>query len=249
MRPSRNPLRPAVRAKSTPTDPVTVVDTETERLLRDRLAELRPGERILGEEGGGPAAGSRRAADVGARPHRRHGELRLRHPAYAVSVAVQVDGVSVAGAVANVADRRGVLRGAAATARTFGATVRRCRCGAAGRRTVNGAGGHRLRLRRRSCASARRTCWPAAAAECATCVGSGRRRWTCAWSPRVNSTPTTRTASQRLGLGGRRADRRRGGRAAAVPPATGGRRTGMVVAGAPGIAEAFIDALRRAGAL
>ena len=43
----------AVRAKSTPTDPVTIVDTETERLLRDRLAELRPGEHVLGEEGGG----------------------------------------------------------------------------------------------------------------------------------------------------------------------------------------------------
>jgi myo-inositol-1(or 4)-monophosphatase len=34
----------AVKSKSTPTDPVTVVDTETERLLRDRLAELRPGD-------------------------------------------------------------------------------------------------------------------------------------------------------------------------------------------------------------
>lgn len=32
-----------VQAKSTPTDPVTVVDTETEALLRDRLAVLRPG--------------------------------------------------------------------------------------------------------------------------------------------------------------------------------------------------------------
>ena len=39
-----------MRAKSTPTDPVTVVDTETERLLRDRLAVLRPGEPVLGEE-------------------------------------------------------------------------------------------------------------------------------------------------------------------------------------------------------
>ena len=50
--------RVAVRAKSTPTDPVTVVDTETERLLRDRLAVLRPGEHVLGEEEGGrpPAA-------------------------------------------------------------------------------------------------------------------------------------------------------------------------------------------------
>ena len=45
--------RTAVRAKSTPTDPVTVVDTETERLLRERLAELRPGEHVLGEEEGG----------------------------------------------------------------------------------------------------------------------------------------------------------------------------------------------------
>lgn len=45
----------AVRAKSSPTDPVTVVDTDTERLLRDRLAQLRPGDPILGEEGGGPA--------------------------------------------------------------------------------------------------------------------------------------------------------------------------------------------------
>src|SRR6201991_1590979 len=47
----------AVRSKSTPTDPVTVVDTETERLLRDRLAELRPGDHILGEEEGGPTGG------------------------------------------------------------------------------------------------------------------------------------------------------------------------------------------------
>ncbi|EUA34500.1 inositol monophosphatase family protein [Mycobacterium xenopi 4042] len=40
-----------VRTKSTPTDPVTVVDTETERLLRDRLAQLRSADLILGEEG------------------------------------------------------------------------------------------------------------------------------------------------------------------------------------------------------
>src|SRR5258707_845594 len=42
-----------VRSKTTPTDPVTVVDTDSERLLRDRLAQVRPGEPILGEEGGG----------------------------------------------------------------------------------------------------------------------------------------------------------------------------------------------------
>jgi myo-inositol-1(or 4)-monophosphatase len=91
----------AVRSKSTPTDPVTVVDTETERLLRDRLAELRPGERILGEEEGGPIGG-------------RDGLTWVLDPidgtvnfvygleTYAVSVGVQRDGASLAGAVANV---------------------------------------------------------------------------------------------------------------------------------------------------
>ncbi|ULE32918.1 inositol monophosphatase family protein [Mycobacterium sp. IDR2000157661] len=93
---------PEVRAKSTPTDPVTVVDTETERLIRERLAVLRPGDHVMGEEEGGthPA---------------RDGELTwVLDPidgtvnfvygldTYAVSVAVQRGRVSVAGAVANV---------------------------------------------------------------------------------------------------------------------------------------------------
>jgi myo-inositol-1(or 4)-monophosphatase len=80
---------------------VTVVDTETERLLRERLAELRPGEHILGEEEGGPTGG-------------RDGLTWVLDPidgtvnfvygigSYAVSVAVQRDGASLAGAVANV---------------------------------------------------------------------------------------------------------------------------------------------------
>jgi myo-inositol-1(or 4)-monophosphatase len=95
----------AVRSKSTPTDPVTIVDTETERLLRDRLAQLRPGDPILGEEGGGPAD------PAGAPPDAVtwvldpiDGTVNFVYgiPAYAVSVGVQVDGVSVAGAVADV---------------------------------------------------------------------------------------------------------------------------------------------------
>jgi myo-inositol-1(or 4)-monophosphatase len=97
-----------VRSKTTPTDPVTVVDTETERLLRDRLAQLRPGDPILGEEGGGPAD----AGDLGASPPHAvtwvldpiDGTVNFVYgiPAYAVSVGAQIDGVSVAGAVADV---------------------------------------------------------------------------------------------------------------------------------------------------
>lgn len=99
----------AVRSKSTPTDPVTVVDTETERLLRDRLAELRPGDPILGEEGGGPAdpAGTP-AGSVTWVLDPIDGTVNFVYgvPAYAVSVGAQVNGESVAGAVADVVGHR-----------------------------------------------------------------------------------------------------------------------------------------------
>ncbi|MEE6176293.1 inositol monophosphatase family protein [Mycobacterium sp. 050134] len=99
----------AVRSKSTPTDPVTVVDTEAEWLLRDRLAALRPGDPILGEEGGGPA--DRGATSDGAvtwvlDPIDGTVNFVYGIPAYAVSVGVQVDGVPVAGAVADVVGGR-----------------------------------------------------------------------------------------------------------------------------------------------
>lgn len=95
--------RSAVRSKTTPTDPVTVVDTEAERLLRERLAQLRPGDPILGEEGGGPTDPT--AADsVTWVLDPIDGTVNFVYgiPAYAVSVGAQVDGVSVAGAVADV---------------------------------------------------------------------------------------------------------------------------------------------------
>ena len=95
----------AVRSKTTPTDPVTVVDTETERLLRDRLAELRPGDPILGEEGGGPTDPAGTPADAVTwvlDPIDGTVNFVYGIPAYAVSIGVQVGGVSVAGAVADV---------------------------------------------------------------------------------------------------------------------------------------------------
>ena len=90
-----------VRTKSSPTDPVTIVDTETERLIRDRLAVLRPGEYVLGEEEGGTAA---RGDGLTWVLDPIDGTVNFLYglEAYAVSVAVQRDGVSVAGAVANV---------------------------------------------------------------------------------------------------------------------------------------------------
>ncbi|MET0476165.1 MAG: inositol monophosphatase family protein [Mycobacterium sp.] len=92
----------AVRAKSTPTDPVTVVDTETERLLRDRLAELRPGDPIVGEEEGGSVVGHHGRPTWVLDPIDGTVNFVYDIEAYAVSVGVQIDGRSVAGAVANV---------------------------------------------------------------------------------------------------------------------------------------------------
>ncbi|MHA7650534.1 inositol monophosphatase family protein [Mycobacterium sp. ML4] len=93
----------AVRAKTTPTDPVTVVDTETEQLLRERLAELRPGDPILGEEGGADPAGDAWGTVTWVLDPI-DGTVNFVYgiPAYAVSVGAQIDGVSVAGAVADV---------------------------------------------------------------------------------------------------------------------------------------------------
>ena len=95
----------AVRPKTTPPDPVTIVDTETERLLRDRLAQLRSGDPVLGEEIGGPANPADHAAGTVTwvlDPIDGTVNFVYGIPAYSVSVAAQIDGVSVAGAVADI---------------------------------------------------------------------------------------------------------------------------------------------------
>ena len=241
--------RPAVRAKSTPTDPVTIVDTETERLLRDRLAELRPGDPIVGEEEGGSAVGHARQADVGARPDRRDGQLRLRHRG--------VRGVgrragrrrSVAGAVANVADGRGLLRGARRTAPTLRrdgvSTPLRCN---ADRRPVDGVGGHRFRLRAGAASAAGRGAGPAAARRPRRAADRLLRAGS-VHGGRGPARRVLRGRRARVGLGGGRADRR-GGRAPDAP-AAGRRARGRSDRrrGAGHRRRSSTTALRRAGAL
>lgn len=101
---SAGPVDTAVRTKSTPTDPVTVVDTETEQLIRDELARLRPDDHILGEEGGGDLtdAGEDEVVWV-VDPIDGTVNFLYGIPAYAVSVAAVRGGRPVAGAVADVA--------------------------------------------------------------------------------------------------------------------------------------------------
>ena len=101
-----DPAAGVVQTKSSPTDPVTVVDTETESLIRDRLTRLRPGDPVLGEEGGGPGRHEPGVVTWVVDPIDGTVNFMYDIPAYAVSVAAQIGGVSVAGAVADVAGGR-----------------------------------------------------------------------------------------------------------------------------------------------
>jgi myo-inositol-1(or 4)-monophosphatase len=93
----------AVRSKSTPTDPVTIVDTETESLIRTLLADLRPGERVFGEEGGGSIEEGAEDIVWAVDPIDGTANFLYDIPAYSVSVAAMRGGRTLAGAVADVA--------------------------------------------------------------------------------------------------------------------------------------------------
>jgi myo-inositol-1(or 4)-monophosphatase len=90
--------RPKVVAtKSSPTDVVTEADRVAEALIRDLIGDARPGDRILGEEGGetGSGSGVRWIVDP------LDGTVNYLYglPDWAVSVAAELDGAVVAGAV------------------------------------------------------------------------------------------------------------------------------------------------------
>jgi len=238
----------AVRAKSTPTDPVTIVDTETERLLRDRLAEMRPGERVLGEEGGGSAA------DADGRPtwvlDPIDGTVNFVYglPAYVVSVAVQVDAQSIAGAIANVVD--GAVYSAALG---HGAHVRRddvstpLRCGDVDELSMSLVGtgfGYDTQLRQRQAAVIAtllphvrdiRRLGSAALDLCMVAAG----QLDAYFEDNLNVWDWAAGALIAAEAGAR----------VRLPPASGAvGGAGMVVAAAPGVDDEFHDALSRAGA-
>jgi myo-inositol-1(or 4)-monophosphatase len=91
----------SVQVKSSPVDVVTAVDTACEQLVVGRLLGARPQDGVLGEEG------SERPGTSGVRwvidPIDGTVNFLYGFPAYAVSVAAEVDGRVVAGVVVNVA--------------------------------------------------------------------------------------------------------------------------------------------------
>ena len=97
-----------VQTKSSPTDIVTEMDRRSEALITTRIRAHRPGDTVLGEDGGQTAGGPAGDGDDGGRP----GKVRwivdpldgtvnylygLRD--WAVSIAAEVDGSVVAGVV------------------------------------------------------------------------------------------------------------------------------------------------------
>ncbi len=93
-----------VMTKSTPTDVVTASDHALEALVRHRLAELRPGDQVLGEEGGGDACGP--GVHWVVDPIDGTVNFLYGLPWYAVSLAAVRDGRSLAGAVVEPASGR-----------------------------------------------------------------------------------------------------------------------------------------------
>ncbi|MDN5918621.1 MAG: inositol monophosphatase [Pseudonocardia sp.] len=91
-----------VATKSSPTDVVTASDASVERFVRERLAALRPGEPVYGEEGAGEAETARWVVD----PIDGTVNYLYGMPWYAISVAAVRDGDTVAGAVVEPVSRR-----------------------------------------------------------------------------------------------------------------------------------------------
>ncbi len=111
----RGDARPEViDTKSSPTDVVTEMDRRSEALITGRIREVRPGDTVLGEEGGQttgsgvPAGNGAADRDGPAGPGRVRwvvdpldGTVNYLYglPDWAVSIAAEVDGTVVAGVV------------------------------------------------------------------------------------------------------------------------------------------------------
>jgi fructose-1,6-bisphosphatase/inositol monophosphatase family enzyme len=97
-----------VDTKSSPTDVVTAMDRRSEALITSRIRAHRPGDAVLGEEGGQTSGGPAGDGSGGGRPARVRwvvdpldGTVNYLYGLHdwAVSIAAEVDGTVVAGVV------------------------------------------------------------------------------------------------------------------------------------------------------
>lgn len=101
---ANRPATLSARSKSTATDLVTEMDTASEALIRRVIAERRPGDAVLGEEGGEqPGAHGTSGGGVTwiVDPIDGTTNYVYDHPGYNVSIAAAVAGRSIVGVVAD----------------------------------------------------------------------------------------------------------------------------------------------------
>ncbi|WP_239003934.1 inositol monophosphatase family protein [Nocardia panacis] len=120
----------AVQTKGHPTDPVTVLDKESEQLIRRLLAERRPADAIVGEEEGGRFNTADDQVHWVVDPIDGTVNFLYGVPAYAVSVAALRGGHPVAGAVVDIvaADTYSAALGQGATRTAADGSVERLSC-------------------------------------------------------------------------------------------------------------------------
>lgn len=95
------PERLEVRRKSSATDMVTEMDTASEHVIRAVIAARRPDDRVIGEEGGEQAGGSPSDVTWWVDPIDGTTNYVYDHPGYNVSIAAEIEGVTVVGVVAD----------------------------------------------------------------------------------------------------------------------------------------------------
>ena len=93
-------LQAVTTTKSSDVDPVTIVDTAAEEVIRTMLTELRPGDGMIGEEGTATTATTGVTWIVD--PIDGTVNFLYNQPQYAVSLAAEIDHTPVAGVVLNV---------------------------------------------------------------------------------------------------------------------------------------------------
>lgn len=121
--------RPEVAStKSSATDVVTEMDRQSERLISERIRAVRPGDDILGEEGGQTGSGARVRWVVDPLD----GTVNYLYglPDWSVSIGVEVDGEIVAGVVEapRLGESYAAVAGGGAWLTSHGSAATRLRC-------------------------------------------------------------------------------------------------------------------------
>ncbi|WP_335618035.1 inositol monophosphatase family protein [Lentzea guizhouensis] len=224
--------------KSTSTDVVTEADRASEQLVRTRLSESRPGEPVLGEEEGGTVVeGLTWVVDP------IDGTVNYLYgiPWYSVSIAAQLNGESVAGAVFEPATGRMWTAARGHGAFLDGTPLRVSATTDLSLSLLGYGFAYRAERRQRQADT-----WAAMSTRVRDLRRAGAASWTCARWPPVASTPTPSTAwAAGTGRGGLIAAE--AGAVVRLPGTSPELGEDATFAAAPGVADEMYAALAESG--